>query len=134
MTKEIFEGAQWRVIDANNMVLGRIATRTASLLLGKHRRDWAKNTVSPTYVIIINSDKVALTGNKETDKKYYRHSGYMGSLKMRTVAMQRKRDSKKIIFDAIAGMLPKNNLRDKRLRHLKIYAGAEHPHQAQLNN
>lgn len=132
--KAEFKGSEWHLIDANNKVLGRIATQVAGILMGKHRTDWAKNLVAPTFVVVINSDKVALTGKKEEQKMYRHYTGYPGGLRERPAGVQRSRDSRKIIYFAVAGMLPKNSLRDKRLRHLKIYAGAEHPHRAQLSN
>ncbi len=123
---------EWHQIDAKERVLGRLATQTASLLLGKHRIDSEANQAAPVYVVITNTDQVVLTGKKELQKIYYRHSGYPGGLKERTAAEQRRRDSRKMVRDAVSGMLPKNKLRDKRLAHLKLYAGEEHAHQAQI--
>lgn len=124
---------EWHVFDAKDKVLGRLATKVAGLILGKHRLDFANNRVAPVSVVIINTDQVALTGQKELQKVYYRHSGYPGGLKQRTVAEQRRKDSRRIVHDAVAGMLPKNSLRTERLGHLRLYAGSEHPHQAQLS-
>ena len=124
---------EWHLIDANRRVLGRLATETASLLLGKHRVDYAANKVSPVYVVITNSDTVVLTGRKEEQKKYRRYSGYPGGLKERTVREVRARDSRRLVWEAVFGMLPKNSLRTKRMLHLKIYPTKEHPHLPQLN-
>jgi large subunit ribosomal protein L13 len=124
---------EWHFIDAKNRVLGRLATEAANYLIGKNRPDYMPNLVAPVYVVITNTDHVVLTGNKETSKSYYHHSGYPGGIHSRTVEEQRKRDSRKIVRYAIEGMLPKNNLRPRRLAQLKLYAGAEHPHLPQTN-
>lgn len=123
---------EWHHIDAGQRVLGRLASEAAQLLLGKHRVDWAANTVAPVYVVVTNVDKVVLTGKKEQQKMYRHYSGYPGGLKERTAAEQRKRDARLIVQKAVSGMLPKNSLRDERMRHLKLYVRAQHPHQAQL--
>jgi large subunit ribosomal protein L13 len=123
----------WHVLDASSKPLGRIATQAAHLLMGKDRTDFRANVVAPVYVVIINTDKIVLTGNKWEQKKYHTYSGYSGGLKTRTAHEQRSRDSRVIVEKAVSGMLPKNLLRDDRMRHLKLYAGAEHPHMAQIN-
>lgn len=123
---------EWHVLDADNKVLGRLATEAARLLLGKHRRDYTPHLVAPVYIIVTNTDKVALTGSKETQKTYYHYTGYPGGIRHRTVREQRERDSRRIISSAVSGMLPKNNLRRERLAHLKLYRGAEHPHLPQV--
>lgn len=125
---------EWHVIDAANQPLGRIATHVASLLLGKHRPDAVPHQTAPVFVVVTSTDQVALTGTKETDKVYSRYSGYPGGLRQRTVAEQRSRDSRQLVYLAVRGMLPKNKLRDQRLQHLKLYAGAKHPHQPQTHN
>lgn len=125
---------EWHLIDANNKVLGRLANDVAKLLSGKHRTDWIPNKVAPVFVVVINTDKVALTGRKEDQKTYYSYSGYPGGISHRTVREQRARDSRFIVREAISGMLPKNNSRAEKLRHLKLYKNNEHPHEAQLNN
>lgn len=124
---------EWYLFDAKDEVLGRLATKTAKLLLGKHRPDAAANNVAPVFIVITNTDHVKLTGRKEFDKLYRHYSGYPGGLKSRSVAEQRKRDSRRIVHAAIFGMLPKNKLRDLRMRHVKIYTDAKHPHIAQLS-
>ena len=126
------QGQEWQQIDAKGKVLGRIASEVAGLLMGKHRTDWQNNQVASIYVIVTNSDEVAVTGNKENQKIYRHNTGYPGGVRERSLARQRQKDSRVIIKQAVEGMLPKNNLRDKRLRHLKIYRGSDHPHQAQI--
>jgi len=124
-TKETTEhnpAGEWHQFDADGAVLGRLATEVATLLTGKHRADWAANVTPPVYVVITNTDKVAVTGKKEDQKLYYRHSGYPGGL----------RDSRKIVEAAVSGMLPKNNLRREMMLHLKLYKDESHPHAPQL--
>jgi large subunit ribosomal protein L13 len=123
---------EWHWLDAENKVLGRLATKIAGLLLGKHRLDFVHNKVAPVFVVVTNTNKVSLTGRKEAQKVYQHYTGYPGGLKTRSVSEQRIRDSRKIVFAAVYGMLPKNSLRDDRMNHLKLYARAEHPHQAQV--
>lgn len=124
---------EWHVLDAKKKVLGRLATEAASLLLGKHRSDWAPNKVAPVFVVVINTDSVRLTGDKANQKTYHRYSGYSGGLKTRTFREQMQRDSRFVVREAVLGMLPKNLLRDDRLNHLRMYPGADHPHLPQTN-
>lgn len=124
--------AEWHVFDANKKVLGRMAQKIAILLQGKHRVDYAPNIVLPVYVIVTNTNKVAVTGRKEQAKMYRHYSGYPGGLKERSLAEQRRRDSRIIIKHAVYGMLPKNNLRDERMKHLKLFKEENHSHQAQI--
>lgn len=128
----IEEKSEWHMLDAEGRILGRLATEAATLLLGKHRPDFAPHLVAPVYVVVVNASRVAVSGQKETQKLYRRHSGYPGNLRERTLRQQRAKDPRKIIQLAVSGMLPKNGLRHKRLAHLKVYAGAEHPHLPQL--
>lgn len=123
---------EWHAIDAANQPVGRLATKIACLLLGKHRTDYATNKVSPVYVVVTNTDLVTLTGNKEQAKMYYRYTGYPGGMRSRTAQQQRLKDSRKILELAVFGMLPKNSLRALRIKHLRLFAGNEHPHQAQV--
>lgn len=123
---------EWYHIDAKGKVLGRLATQAAAWLIGKHRTDFSSNVIAPVYVVITNTDHVVLTGRKEEQKKYRHYTGYHGGLKERSVAEQRRRDSRRIIEEAVYGMLPKNNSRKLRMRHLKLYSGEQHPHLAQL--
>jgi len=122
---------QWYVIDASEAPLGRIATKTASLLLGKGKPSVTAHTDGGDFVIVINSDKLVVTGKKLQDKIYYKHSHYPGGLKEATLAEKMEKDSTDVIFQAVRGMLPANKLRDGRLKRLKIYAGSEHQHEAQ---
>jgi large subunit ribosomal protein L13 len=128
------ERAEWHHLDARNKVLGRLATQAAQLLLGKHRVDSRPHVVVPVYVVVTNSDEVVLTGTKERNKLYRRYTGYPGGLRERTAEEVRRLDSRRLIIEAVTGMLPKNSLRAERLKHLKVYATAEHPHEAQLKN
>lgn len=125
---------EWHHIDARGRVLGRLACEAANFLLGKHRVDRADHTVAPVFVVITNINQVVLTGKKEQQKKYRHYSGYPGGIKERAAADQRRRDACRLVAEAVFGMLPKNSLRAKRMQHLKLYAGEEHPHQAQLSN
>lgn len=124
MTTPTATGEQeWHQLDAAGQVLGRLASRTASLLLGKHLPKATRRTVPNVFVVIANTDQVMLTGRKETDKIYYRNTGYPGGIRQRTVREQRERDSRRIVADAVSGMLPRNNLRRDRLRHLRLHRG-----------
>ena len=123
--------AAWYLIDAAGMPLGRLASEAAKLLVGKHKPAYAPHLNCGDWLIIINSDQVSLSGRKETEKTYYRHSGHPGNLRSSSFSEERQRDSSKAVRLAIRGMLPKNKLRQPRLNRLKIYAAAEHPHAAQ---
>lgn len=123
---------EWHLIDAQGKVLGRLAGQIAALLLGKHRLDFTRHQIAPVFIVVTNTKSVVLTGRKEEQKVYRHYTGYPGGLKERSVGEQRKRDSRKIVYAAVYGMLPKNSLRDKRMNHLKLYATDKHPHQAQV--
>lgn len=125
---------EWHHIDAQGQVLGRLATQVAVLLMGKHRPDAQRHLVAPVRVVITNTDKIAVTGQKMEQKMYRHYTGYPGGLKERSLGEQMKRDSRVVIQEAVRGMLPKNSLRDKRLLHMKLYAGSEHPHLPQVSN
>ncbi len=125
---------EWYHFDASKKTLGRMSTEIAGLLMGKDRTDFSRNSVPLTKVIVTNTDKVKVTGNKEAEKMYYRYSGYPGGLKKRSLAEQKKRDSRKIVESAVYGMLPKNSLREKMIKNLKTFKGDDHPHKAQINN
>jgi large subunit ribosomal protein L13 len=122
---------QWHVIDASDVVLGRLASQAAILLRGKHKPIFAPHVDTGDFVIIINAEKVALSGNKLEDKRAYRHSGYPGGL--RSVAYRDLMASRpeRVVEKAVKGMLPKNSLGRQMLRKLKVYRGPDHPHQAQ---
>ncbi len=122
---------KWYVIDASEAPLGRIATVAAKLLTGKNKPQFTKHIDTGDYVIVINADKLVVTGNKLEDKMYYRHSHYPGGLKETSLAEQMVKDSTQPVIHAIRGMLPVNKLRADRLTRLKVYSGAEHNHEAQ---
>jgi len=122
---------QWLVIDATDVVLGRLASHAATLLRGKHKPTFANHVDTGDFVIIINADKVALTGQKLQQKKAYRHSGYPGGLKSVTYAELLEKNPVRAVEKAVRGMLPKNSLGRQQLSKLKVYTGAEHPHAAQ---
>lgn len=121
----------WYLVDAEGKTLGRLATQIATILLGKHKPQFSAHLDCGDNVVVINAAKVAVTGNKLEDKKYYRHSGYPGGIKEATLAELMVRRPTAALERAIAGMLPKNRLHDVRISRLKIYAGAEHPHAGQ---
>jgi large subunit ribosomal protein L13 len=123
---------QWHVIDAADVVLGRLASQSAILLRGKHKPIFAPHVDTGDFVIIVNAAKVALTGNKLQDKRAYRHSGYPGGLRSVSYGDLMARNPEKAVEKAVRGMLPKNTLGRHQLSKLKVYAGPEHPHQAQM--
>lgn len=123
---------EWHHFDAKNRVLGRLATEVAALLIGKHLTDYAANKVAAVHVVITNTDQVVLTGNKNEQKMYRHYTGYHGGLRERSAAEQRRRDSRRLVEAAVEGMLPKNNLRKFRMRHLMLYPGETHPHLPQI--
>ncbi|MDR3107799.1 MAG: 50S ribosomal protein L13 [Bifidobacteriaceae bacterium] len=122
----------WHVIDATDVVLGRLATHVATLLRGKHKAVFAPHLDTGDYVIVINAEKVALTGNKLTQKMAYRHSGYPGGLKAVSYGELLRKRPEEVVRRAVRGMLPKNRLARQQLAKLKIYRGPAHPHAAQL--
>jgi large subunit ribosomal protein L13 len=122
---------RWFVIDASGQVLGKVATKAASVLTGKTKPIYTPFLDTGDHVVVINADAIVLTGNKETDKVYRRHSGYLGGLKSRAAKDMRKERPLKIVEEAIRGMLPKTRLGRAMFLKLKVYAGAKHPHQAQ---
>ena len=121
----------WYVIDATDVVLGRLASHVATLLRGKHKATFAPHVDGGDFVIVINADKVALTGNKRETKLAYRHSGYPGGLRATTYSELLEKHPERAIEKAVRGMLPHTSLGRQQLTKLKVYAGAEHPHQAQ---
>ncbi|MGL4173184.1 MAG: 50S ribosomal protein L13 [Actinomycetota bacterium] len=122
---------RWHVIDATDIVLGRLATQVAVLLRGKHKPTFAPHIDTGDFVVIVNADKVALTGNKREQKKAYRHSGYPGGLRSQTYTELLDKHPEKAVEKAVRGMLPKNSLARAQLTKLKVYSGPEHPHGAQ---
>ena len=122
---------EWLVIDATDVVLGRLAVQTANLLRGKHKPTFAPHMDMGDFVIIVNAEKVALSGNKKATKMAYRHSGFPGGLTATPIGDILEKDARKAIEKAVWGMLPKNRLGRQMLKKLKVYSGPEHPHQAQ---
>ena len=122
---------QWHVIDATDVVLGRLATHTAVLLRGKHKPTYAPHMDTGDFVVIVNASKVALTGNKRQQKLAYRHSGYPGGLRAVPYTELLANNPARAVEKAVKGMLPHNTLGRQMLSKLKVYAGPEHPHQAQ---
>ena len=122
---------KWYLIDAEGEVLGRLATRVANILRGKNKPEYTPNVDTGDFVIVINADKVLVSGKKETDKIYYHHTGFPGGLKSASVKELREKDAKLLIEKAVKGMLQHNTLGDTQFTKLKVYNGAEHPHAAQ---
>jgi large subunit ribosomal protein L13 len=122
---------RWYVVDADGQTLGRLATRIADTLRGKDKAQYTPHVDTGDFVVVVNAEKVVVTGNKLDQKRYYRHSGYPGGLRSRTLREQLERRPTEVIRKAVKGMLPKNRLARKQLNKLKIYAGPEHPHEAQ---
>jgi large subunit ribosomal protein L13 len=122
---------KWYLVDAEKKVLGRLASEIASRLRGKHRPVFTPHADTGDYIVVINAEKVSITGSKATDKVYYRHTGHVGGLKEITAAKLLAKKPEEVLRLAVKGMLPKNSLGRRQLRKLKIYAGTEHPHQAQ---
>lgn len=122
---------EWHVIDAEDVVLGRLAVQTATLLRGKHKPTFAPHMDTGDFVVIVNAGKVALSGNKRADKTAYHHSGFPGGLKSTTYGEMIDKDARKVVEKAVWGMLPKNRLGRSLMKKLKVYAGPDHPHKAQ---
>lgn len=122
---------KWYIIDAEDQVLGRVATKAATLLKGKHKPQYTPHVDTGDFVIIINADKIRVTGTKELNKVYYHHTGHPGGLKSETFAEAMAKHPERVIQHAVKGMLPKGTLGRQMLKKLKVYTGSEHPHQAQ---
>jgi large subunit ribosomal protein L13 len=122
---------KWYVVDAKDAVLGRLAVKIATQITGKNKTIYTPNTDTGDFVIVINAEKIKLTGRKLDNKVYYRHSGYPGGLRAETARERMKRCPEKIITDAVWGMIPKGRLGRAMLRKLKVYKGSGHPHEAQ---
>ena len=122
---------RWRVIDANGKVLGRIASQAAKMLQGKHKATYTPFIDTGDHVVIVNAAAVKLTGRKEDQKLYRRHSGYLGGLREERATVVRQTHPERLIEEAVRGMLPKTKMGDAMYRKLKVYAGADHPHTAQ---
>ena len=122
---------QWYVVDAEGKTLGRLATQIADVLRGKRKAAYTPHVDTGDFVIVVNAEKIQVTGNKLDQKRYYRHSGYPGGLRSRTLREQLERRPTEVLRVAVKGMLPKNRLARQQITKLKIYAGPEHPHEAQ---
>jgi large subunit ribosomal protein L13 len=121
----------WYVVDAEGQTLGRLATRIADTLRGKRKPEYTPHIDTGDFVIVVNAEKIRVTGDKLSSKVYWRHSGYPGGIKSRTLGEQLRRRPEEVIRKAVKGMLPRNRLARRQLSKLKVYAGPEHPHQAQ---
>jgi len=123
--------SSWHIIDAEGQVLGRLATRVAVVLMGKHKPDYTPFLKTGDHVIVVNAEKVRLTGKKEDQKMYYRHSGYPGGIKAISARHQREKFPERLVENAVSGMLPKNKVGNQLTARLKVYKGPDHPHAAQ---
>jgi large subunit ribosomal protein L13 len=132
-TKPVDREPSWLVIDANGERLGRVASRIANVLQGKNKADYSRHQISGDFVIVVNASKIDIGGNKRTQKIYYRHTGYVGHLRQRSFDEMLERFPARVIEMAVKGMLPRNRLGRQMFRRLKVYGGAEHPHEAQVN-
>jgi large subunit ribosomal protein L13 len=121
----------WYLVDADGQTLGRLATRIADTLRGKRKPEYTPHIDTGDFVVVVNAEKISVTGKKREDKIYYRHSGYPGGLRERTFAEEIERRPTEVLRKAVKGMLPRNRLARRQLTKLKIYAGPEHPHEAQ---
>lgn len=122
---------EWFVIDAENVILGRMAAEIARRLRGKHKPEYTPHVDTGDYIVVINAEKLAVTGNKMKNKVYHKHTGYVGNMKSITLEKQLQKHPEVVIETAVKGMLPKNSLGRTMYRKLKVYAGSQHPHEAQ---
>jgi len=122
---------EWYLVDANDQNLGRLAARIASVLLGKHKPNFTPGVDTGSHVVVVNAERVQVTGNKMVEKKYYRHSQYPGGLKTITLREQLDKHPDRVLQSAVWGMLPHNKYGRQVIKKLKVYAGPDHPHQAQ---
>lgn len=122
---------KWYVVDAADKILGRLATEIAVILRGKNKPTYSPHMDMGDHVIVINAEKVKVTGKKMTQKKYYRHTGYVGHLREVSLEEMLQKHPERVIYKAVKGMMPKNKLSRKMIKKLRVYAGSEHPHQAQ---
>jgi len=129
--KEIQAKRQWYVVDAEDVVLGRMASKIAHILKGKHKPIYSPHQDAGDFVIVVNADKVKLTGNKMQQKTYFRHSGYIGGVTVTPISLMLQRHPERVVQNAVKRMLPKNVLGRKMFTKLKVYAGPDHKHQAQ---
>lgn len=131
MTKPADVERRWYVVDAEGQTLGRLASQIATVLRGKHKPTFNPSIDTGDFVVVINADKIAVTGRRLEQKVYYRHSQYPGGLREITLRDQMQKDPTRVVYLAVKGMLPKNTLGRQMLKKMKVYAGPEHPHQAQ---
>ena len=127
----------WHLINAKNQVLGRLATHIAELLMGKHKTDFVRHLDIGDHVVVVNASGIAVTGNKSSQKIYHRHSGWPGGMKITTFSQMQSAHPERIIIHAVSGMLPKNKLQDRLLKHLHVFPGPDHPYKSNfksLNN
>ena len=122
---------EWYLVDAEGQTLGRLATRIADTLRGKNKPQYTPHVDTGDFVIVVNAERIAVSGNKRQEKRYYRHSGYLGGLRSRTLEEMLDRRPEEVIRLAVKGMMPRNRLGRAQLRKLKVYAGPDHPHAAQ---
>ncbi len=122
---------EWLIVDADGQTLGRLASRIAAILRGKHKPQFSPAVDVGDFVVVVNAERIRVTGRKMEQKKYYRHSGYPGGLYEKTLAVQLERHPTRVIKLAVRGMLPRTRLGRKMLKKLKVYAGPDHPHEAQ---
>jgi len=122
---------KWFLVDASSAPLGRVATAIAKYLIGKYKPTYTAHIDNGDYVVVINAEKVVVTGAKETDKKYYRHSGFPGGLTEKTLGQMREKFPERIITEAVKGMIPRNKLAAERLKRLRVFVGEDHAHTAQ---
>ena len=122
---------RWYVVDAEGETLGRLATRIADTLRGKRKPEYTPHVDTGDFVVVVNAEKIGVTGNKRKEKRYYRHSGYPGGLRSRTLEEELERRPTEVVRRAVRGMLPRNRLARRQITKLKVYAGPEHPHAAQ---
>jgi len=125
---------EWHLIDATDKVLGKLATEVARLLMGKHKPIFSRHIDTGDNVVVINAAKIKVTGNKEKQKFYYRHSGYPSGLKSVSLEKMMEQSPEKVIESAVKGMIPHTRLGEQMIKKLRVYAGAEHPHKAQITN
>lgn len=123
----------WNIVDADGKTLGRLASEIATMLTGKDKPMYVPHLLCGDYVVVVNCEKIHVTGNKRQQKRYYTHSGYHGGLKERTLNQMLEKTADRVIIHAVKGMLPKTALGRKMLTRLKVYEGSDHPHQAQLS-
>ena len=122
---------EWWIVDAEDQILGRFASKIAQIIRGKHKPNFTPHMDMGDFVIVLNAEKIKVTGNKERDKTYFRHTGYPGGVKETSLSLLRRKNPEKILMNAVKGMLPHNRLGRNILSNLKIYKGENHPHEAQ---